>query len=521
MLLHSWGEFNKVTNRALQVQWVSSFIGVINAASVYEYHRIATKAYSYVGMDEATAKMCQSAMLAQYTRVYTQWYTQRGAYRTSRRVECVASVSCDHDSAGLWNVNIQVNEDQLQYYPGYLPDPAASGLFDLSLDYDESTPAGACVHLAYADLSTSRVLSLHYAASVPDFTTADIHAEGSTDGGVTWTEATPYSVTADVITLVTWTPGLYRLRYGAAAAGIVSNALATPAVPYEDTLSLATPYYWYYPATQEGRWSVQFFQDFANFNAALLVTEYRATADGAWTDISAACVVQSDRIITPYTEKATAGQFRATYKGVTSDPVSIPYDPAADKGDGSIVVRGVAVNSGTVWTANLMPQTIADFDAANLSASVSADGMTWTAATLADPYSSGDGSCDVNVDVGASALRYVKFYYNGVQSTDAFALPYKADGATLWHEGLGFIYSSATGAKYLARYGQSISGFDISALGLQVSTDGGATWAAVAGGVTSAGIFSPTDAITDLTPRLFKFTYTGGVESSPLAYPLA
>ena len=61
MLLNYWSNENKVTHRGLQVQWTMAVAGFRYGNPYWEYHRIATKSYSYIGMNEATAKACQGA----------------------------------------------------------------------------------------------------------------------------------------------------------------------------------------------------------------------------------------------------------------------------------------------------------------------------------------------------------------------------------------------------------------------------------------------------------------------------
>lgn len=70
-MFYSWSDANKITSRELQIQYTSSYSGMYYGSPCYEFHRIATKEYRYVGMTEAAAKACQDAKLAQYTRLFT------------------------------------------------------------------------------------------------------------------------------------------------------------------------------------------------------------------------------------------------------------------------------------------------------------------------------------------------------------------------------------------------------------------------------------------------------------------
>ena len=115
-MFYSWSNKNKITTKSLQIQYTGAFAGwrMYNDTPwyrVYEFHRLATKEYQYVGMTEAAAKACQDAKLAQYTRKFTQWYTSEGVYAANTQFLCVANVTMDSDEDGLWTVNISVSED--------------------------------------------------------------------------------------------------------------------------------------------------------------------------------------------------------------------------------------------------------------------------------------------------------------------------------------------------------------------------------------------------------------------------
>ena len=88
-LLSSYGNFNKVTNTALQVKYAVEpdsydYTGWVEdegaetstlikySRPFFRIHRYATKSYSYVGMDDATALSCQSDKIAMYTRPYSR-----------------------------------------------------------------------------------------------------------------------------------------------------------------------------------------------------------------------------------------------------------------------------------------------------------------------------------------------------------------------------------------------------------------------------------------------------------------
>ena len=316
MLFNYWSDENKVTHRGLQVQWTMAVIGYRYGRQLWEDHRIASKSYSYVGMNEAAAKACLEAKQAQYTRTFIRWYNERGVYKPVTIHNSVANVTMNHDEGGMWSVDIEVNEDQMQYYDyGVIP----MQLFDLSLDYDESTPAG--IYLRVSDVwRENNRLYLKYQQSIPNFdrTSTAFIAQNSTDGGATWTTITPTS-SADgemYFSSTAWTAGLVRVAW----EGTPSNAVATPATQYANTLELRSPYI-YAVATDESTWRVQFVQDFANFNAANMTIETRATSADSWADVTAQCIISGDRIVLPG-DTDEVFQVRATYSGVTSNAVT-------------------------------------------------------------------------------------------------------------------------------------------------------------------------------------------------------
>lgn len=110
-MFYSWSDANKITTKALQIQYVGTFHKRYWGEPVYEFHRIATKEYKYIGMTEAAAKKCQEDKLAQYTRTFIQWNNENGNVRWVRNFICVANVTMDSDGDGLWTVSISVNED--------------------------------------------------------------------------------------------------------------------------------------------------------------------------------------------------------------------------------------------------------------------------------------------------------------------------------------------------------------------------------------------------------------------------
>lgn len=142
-MLHYWSDENKVTTQALQVRYTTKYTGKVNGVRLdsmaYEYHKIATKSYKYVGMDERTAIACAREKLNKYTKERFFWYYEGGQLKFYRKKEQVATVTPVYVDGCTWQVEIQVNEDQVYYSFQWFDDP--SGLFDGG-DYDENEPSG-------------------------------------------------------------------------------------------------------------------------------------------------------------------------------------------------------------------------------------------------------------------------------------------------------------------------------------------------------------------------------------------
>ncbi|MBR4654120.1 MAG: hypothetical protein IKO72_12250 [Kiritimatiellae bacterium] len=504
-----WSTENMIVEKGLQIQHAASWTGSYNQGRrVYEYHRIATKSYHYFGMSEAAARACQAAKLAQYTREFTQYYSASGVYLCTKLRTCCATVSLDYDEADLWMVRVDVNEDQTQYYPGYLYDPEGYGLFE-QFDYDESPADGAYLRITEMFRSNAR-LYIRYERNIPSFAYASLVVEYSADRA-SWTAVTPSSAKdGEVYFNYGWSAGWYRLRWGART---VSNAEQSGASrEYSGALLLYSPYW------QLGAWRMQYSADFEDFDRTQLEVKY--AADGStYVDITSQCDISATRIITPLTDGGEMGSFKVAYGETVSDPVHLPYNPDADTGDGSITVLGARLNTngGDGFYEYVLTTTVGSFNAANLTAKISADGITWTALTLTTPTESG-GKIYGTFDTSTASLRYVKFFYSGVQASGAFATPYHAaDDTTLYHLGM---YPSAI--PYIF-YGQTIADFDVTNMALEESTDGGGTWSAVA--LASSGhdathlvLLNEPDAST---PRLLRLVYDGSTISGSLKYPLA
>ena len=194
-MFYSWSNENKITTKSLQIQYTGSYTKTYAGNRIYEFHRLASKEYEYVGMTEAAAKACQDAKLNQYTRKFVEWYNQNGNMSRIREFKCVADVSMDSDGDGLWTVSISVNEDQRQYFPAVDVNDIPYGLFDTTLDYDEEPAEGGYLRMSTVWRENQR-LYIAYQQDIAGFDRANLVAQNSTDNGATWTNLTPSSSTA-------------------------------------------------------------------------------------------------------------------------------------------------------------------------------------------------------------------------------------------------------------------------------------------------------------------------------------
>lgn len=312
-MLCYWSDQNKITNKALQVQWTMTQIGYVGGSPYFEYHRIATKSYSYIGMSEAAALACRDAKQAQYTRTFTRWYTERGAaYKPTKTFKCVANVTMTPDEGGVWRVDIDVNEDQIQYY--WNIGSQHVGLFDLTLDYDESTPEGDYLRISNVWREQNR-LYLQYQQSISGFsrTSPNFAVQNSTDGGATWTAISPTSSTDGQMYFSSsaWSAGLVRLLW----AGMPSNEVATPTSQFTNTLTLRNPYL--QPVgTEAWVWETVVLQDFANYDPAGLAIYSRATSADEWADITSQCFIDGT-LIQPPGNPGDIFQLYAKYNGLS------------------------------------------------------------------------------------------------------------------------------------------------------------------------------------------------------------
>lgn len=135
----SYTSANKVTHSALSVRYsLGGLTGeTLNGNQhLYEVHRYTTKSYSFVGMNYATAIACRDAKAAMLKRTFYLWKVVDGELECDESIQMVDSVEAVHEDGDMWRVDIQVNEDDVNY----TTNPASDlSLLDWPLtgDYDE------------------------------------------------------------------------------------------------------------------------------------------------------------------------------------------------------------------------------------------------------------------------------------------------------------------------------------------------------------------------------------------------
>lgn len=419
-MLNYWDNSNKITTKGLQVQTFTSIVRTYNLQPVYEARRIATKSYSYIGMDEAAARACQAAKLAQYTRVFTRWTNENGTYYTIPRTEekCVAAVSLDCDDADVWSVLIDVNEEQVQYGRDVIPP------FDTSLDYDEDAPSGAYLRISSAYREQGKFCLAYEQSGIKNFAKANLVVENSADK-TTWTAATPSAHTDGLITFnaQAWENKWYRLRWGDT---IISNMCAPADIEHARSLSLTEIGY----NTAFGAWVVGYSQDFANFDKNRL-SVHAASIGGAFTDITDQCRISGPTVVTPYTSDSASFRIYVAYDGVTSNTL-VAYNPAYDTGDGSFELQFSVCtyrsSSADWYVRSDFTFNIADFDTSLVTAKYSTDGGTWSDISLyeKDVVSS---TVSLTLLLSQAGKYYVKFFYNGTQASNAITVEAEAEAS--------------------------------------------------------------------------------------------
>lgn len=131
-LLKSWGDANKITDRALSVRYRVDVESVGENVYAYRLTRYAAKNYSFVGMNLDTARRCRDAKIAQYTREV--W--SAGDDPELRPIKAQASVAVMRDG-DMCGVAVAVNETDSVLLDEMPTDPSLAFRALNRGDYDE------------------------------------------------------------------------------------------------------------------------------------------------------------------------------------------------------------------------------------------------------------------------------------------------------------------------------------------------------------------------------------------------
>ena len=231
--LTTWGNANKQTSEGLAIRYTCEPLSLSDTSAYYKVTRYATKNYSFVGMDRATAMQCAEAKVAQYTRGHTHVASKSVSgdggsttvYTTYTSYDCLCSVAAEHVSGGMWRVTLSVAETD-EALAESLPASMAS-CFSISQNYDEDDSTASTSIVLTEVLLTKTQGSTHYYdvgynASVADFNEDGLVVQWAQQGDVYQTVAYSekywgYPCTAASGKTVNW-----RLCYGSSVSEVVS-----------------------------------------------------------------------------------------------------------------------------------------------------------------------------------------------------------------------------------------------------------------------------------------------------------
>lgn len=149
-LLNSATSVNRVVDAALHVTYArrvvyGSWVYVaLNMTTTYyrawEYSRVATKTYRYVGLTETAAKSVAEELTELFTRStkVSEWNGTSGEFDVvPAGVVPMADVVCQHDEGDAWSVVVNVNEQDSRI--DLAPDKSFGTLFatENSRSYDD------------------------------------------------------------------------------------------------------------------------------------------------------------------------------------------------------------------------------------------------------------------------------------------------------------------------------------------------------------------------------------------------
>lgn len=127
-MLTTWTSANRVISEALTSTFDRSLKTIMggngNWCDYFVYRRVRTMSYSYVGLTEAAAKACASALNTKFNRRYSPyvwdadnriWTTGSLDGRDQIFRQC-GTAKPMHGEGHVWSVAVQLNEDLSQPY---------------------------------------------------------------------------------------------------------------------------------------------------------------------------------------------------------------------------------------------------------------------------------------------------------------------------------------------------------------------------------------------------------------------
>lgn len=134
--LKTWGDFNKVESSLLFTQYTYESLPNYGSQRMTRIRRIRTKTYKFVGMSRTTAIECANEKRELYNRRFYYWQQRNGFWEMVKTIdnqyrENVASIAIVNTYGGLYDVQIQVNEECIAYVMGssYDVDQVFNGRF--------------------------------------------------------------------------------------------------------------------------------------------------------------------------------------------------------------------------------------------------------------------------------------------------------------------------------------------------------------------------------------------------------
>ena len=115
----------KVTHTALAIRYA---VTAKTKTDKWEVHRYTTKSFSYVGLTESAAKTGANTIAAGLKRTFYIWQEDDDGELDHISVQLMPDeVAAVHDRAGMWRIDVNVNEDDVHYVDNIASDLSLAG----------------------------------------------------------------------------------------------------------------------------------------------------------------------------------------------------------------------------------------------------------------------------------------------------------------------------------------------------------------------------------------------------------